>query len=59
MYTRAATVEMIENVLTSMCNQSSSLWIVIAPSAFRMGIDCPDIREGIHWDPPPNVETYA
>ena len=59
MYTRAATVEMRENVLTSMCNQSSNLQIVIATSAFGMGIDCPDIREVIHWGPPCNLETYA
>ena len=59
MYTRADTVEMGENVLTTMCNQSSNLRIVIATSAFGMGIDCPDIHEGIHWGPPCNVETYA
>ena len=59
MYTRAATVEMRENDLTTMCNQSSNLRIIIATSAFGMGIDCPDIREGIHWDPPRNIETYA
>ena len=59
MYTRAATVEMWENVLTSMCNQSSNLRIVITISAFGMGIDCPDIHEVIHWGPPCNLDTYA
>ena len=43
---------------TSMCNQSSSLRIVIAISASGMGIDCLDIREVIHWGPPCNLETY-
>ena len=59
MYTRAATVEMRENVLFSICNPSSNLRVVIATSAFGMGIDCTDIREVIHWGPLSDLETYA
>ena len=42
MYTRAATVEMREKVLWSICDPKSTLCIVLATSAFGMGIICQD-----------------
>ena len=34
------------------------LWIVIATVAFGMDIDCPNIRQVVHWSPPANCESY-
>ena len=34
------------------------LRLIIATSAFRMGIDCPDVRQITHWDVPDDAETY-
>jgi len=35
------------------------LRVVIATTAFSMGIDIPDVREVIHWGPPCNLEQYV
>ena len=59
MYTRASTLEMKEKVLSSLCNDKGNLRVVLATTAFGMGIDCPDIRSIIHWRPPGSLEEYA
>ena len=43
-FTRASTVEMKEKILSSFCLVNSKLRILIATTAFGMGIDCLDIR---------------
>ena len=59
MYTRASSKEMKKKVLASYMSTGGKLRIVLATTAFSMGIDCPDISNVIHFDPPPNVEQYV
>ena len=40
------------------CNLSSHLRIVVATIAFGMGLNCPNVRRIIHWDPPGDIESY-
>ena len=50
---------MIKNqFLASFLSPNSRLRIVIATVAFGMGIDCPNIRQVIHWSPPSDIEAY-
>lgn len=57
MYTRASKTDMKKKVLSSFCAKGN-LRIVLATTAFGMGIDCSDVRVIIHWGPPSNCEQY-
>ena len=48
MYTREATINKKEQVLTAFRNPNGTLRIVLATTAFGMGVDCSDIRVIIH-----------
>src|SRR2546427_5108222 len=37
---------------------SNQVNVIVATSAFGMGIDKPDVRYVLHWGPPPTVEAY-
>lgn len=58
MYTRASTDAMKKAVLSLFTKPNSTLRVVIATTAFSMGIDCIDIHQVIHWEAPPNLEQY-
>ncbi|XP_003391641.1 PREDICTED: ATP-dependent DNA helicase Q-like SIM [Amphimedon queenslandica] len=45
-------------IVASFSSPNSRLRIVIATVAFGMGIDCPNIRQVIHWSPPSDIEAY-
>lgn len=59
MYTRASKLEVKENILSSFCSSKGKLRVIIATTAFGMGVDCPDVRTIIHWGTPASVEQYA
>ena len=59
MFTRVLSVSKKEDVLNSFTSVDSTLRLVIATTAFGMGIDCPDIRTIIHWGMPSSVEEYT
>jgi superfamily II DNA helicase RecQ len=59
MNTRACTVERKEKIISSLCDPHGTLRIVIATTAFGMGIDCSDIRIVVHSEPPSTLEQYA
>jgi len=59
MYTRASLVEMNEKVMSSFKTAGSKLRVVIATIAFSMGVDCPDIRQVIHYGMPNLIEDYV
>ena len=58
MYTRACTIEIREKVLMSFGKEGSKLRVVVATTAFLMGIDCPDIEQIIHYGTPSAPEQY-
>ena len=59
MYSRASSPEMKEKVTLAFCQQDHVLRIVLATTAFSMGLDCPDVHQVIHWGTPNNPEQYV
>ena len=58
MFTRASTSAMKELVLSLFRNTNLLLRVLIATTAFSMGIDMPDIHQMYHWGAPGDVEQY-
>ena len=48
----------MKSKLLNQFTSSSALRLIIATSAFGMGIDCPDVRQVIHWGVPDDTEMY-
>ena len=59
MYTRASTAAMKQMVMSLFTKPGSTLRVVIATTAFSMGIDCPDVHQIIHWGTPTSIEQYV
>ena len=45
-------------IVTSFSDPRAPLRVVCATSAYGMGVDCPDVREVIHFGVPSDTETY-
>ena len=46
-------------MIYSFIQPSSTLRLIIATSAFGLGIDIPDVRQVIHWGLTSTVEEYV
>ena len=51
MHSSASTVEMKEKFLMSFSKVDSTLRVLIATTAFGIGVDIPNIRWIVHWSP--------
>jgi ATP-dependent DNA helicase RecQ len=58
MYTGNTDEEVKSQIITSFSNPSAPLRVVCATSAYGMGVDCPDVREVIHFGAPSDIESY-
>jgi len=54
--TAVSSPEMREVLLKQFCKRDSRLWLLIATTAFGMGVDCPDIDRVINWGCPNTLE---
>ena len=59
MYHAATTADLKEKVIHSFCSMNSKLCLLIATTAFGLGIDCPDIRRVYHWGSPHDLNSYV
>jgi len=55
-YHAGLTAEVRRRVLRAFL--SGQVPVIVATSAFGMGIDKPDVRQVLHWGPPPTLEAY-
>ena len=58
MYTSITDDEVKSQIVTSFSDPGAPLRVVCATSAYSMGVDCPDVREVIHFGMPSDTETY-
>ena len=58
MYTACTHHSVKDVILEQYHNPNSCLRIVIATIAFGMELDCPYVRQVIHWGVPSEVESY-
>lgn len=58
MYTHC-THRTVKEKLIEQFTKQSCLRVIIATTAFGMGINCPDVRQVIHWGVPADAETYV
>ena len=58
MFCACTTVPVKNTILLSFCSPSSKLRVVVATIAFGMGLDCPNVRQIIHWGPSGDIEQY-
>lgn len=58
MYTHC-THPSVKSKILKQFTSPSSLRLVIATIAFGMGVNCPDVRQVIHWGVPEDTEMYV
>ena len=58
MFTGSTDEEVKSQIITSFSDPAAPLRVVCATSAYGMGVDCPDVREVIHFGVPGDTESY-
>ena len=58
MYTRCTEPSIKEEIVTEFAKEDGRLRIVLGTIAFGMGLDCPDVRQIIHWGMSSDIESY-
>ena len=58
MYTKCTHPQVKEDIIKSFTSLHGTIRIVIATIAFGMGLDCPNVRQVIHWGPSSDVESF-
>ena len=59
MYTSCIEQDLRPKIVKSFINPLSNLRVVVASSAFGMGLDCECVRSVIHWGPSPDIDSYV
>ena len=59
LFTAATTPLMREMILAEFCKAETVLRLVIATSAFGLGVDCPNIARVINWGAPNTIEELV
>ena len=58
MYMSATDESVKHTIVESFCKVDSPLRVIICTIAFGMGIDCPDVRQVVHWGISDDIEMY-
>ena len=58
MFTNPTQKVVKDDIIDAFSKEGTHLRIVICTVAFGMGIDCPDVRQIIHWGPSADIESY-
>ena len=57
MYPRCTDSEFKESIVARFVDPTSKLRVVVATTAFGMGLDCPCVRNIIHWSPAKDIDS--
>jgi superfamily II DNA helicase RecQ len=58
-FTRGSSADMKQNILDNFSKVDTNLRVVIATTAFGMGLDIPDVRQVVHIGLPSAIEMYV
>lgn len=59
MFSKCTETQVKNETVTRFVDPSSNLRVVIATVAFGMGLDCPCVRQIIHWGPSQDTDMYV
>lgn len=59
MYTSVTETSVQEQILQYFTMPDGKLRVVVATIAFGMGVDCPNVKQVIHWGPAADIESYV